>query len=435
MNTVKILVILMCIGLVGTQACSQSMDSNLFTKTPTPIKDTPLITPTTTLISNIATTTTQPNCISAIGQPAIPLINQGKIVLSGYLGVSGMSLDNPSYLLDVQSGEKIMLPQDENKIIIPTSYSVSSNREWLAYAQISLDAEPPNGTLHIVDAEGVEHNVIATNIDQRGTLWIDDTHLLIENLKESEATSEPKAGVLLISSITGEIKELSNAYPDQWNGDNLDWEFTLSRILYNPSLTKAIYPTFVEPNRIMRLIDIRTNKVLLDVPTTDYGKFPVWSPDGKRLAFATQTKKEAGWDAYRDEVFVLTEDGEFIQLTNFSKDDGYSYITGLSWSTDSNKVAVWINNTDWEKGYTGVHLAVLDMTTGNIHEYCDIQISDGQTYIPDMGNPIWSPDNQYILFNLIDPSDDKHLLVVSTEVSTGKTFLIDENYRGVGWLR
>ena len=317
------------------------------------------------------------------------------------------------------------------------------NREWLEYAQINTDpVKPLDTTLHIVTEEGIEHKVISTDMDLRGFAWVDNDYLLIESLREDQTSARAKATLWLLNPFTEERQELFNDYPNQWNGDRLEWEFSLSRVIYNRSINRVIYPIFVEPDRVMRLVNVKTNEIIANIPTTDYGKFPAWSSDGKRMAFATQTNKGAEWKSYQDEIFILTENGELAQLTHLSKANNYSYIIGLSWSADSNHIAFWVNNDDWEKGSLGAHLAILDTFTGKVREYCDLGTSDNIVYIPEWGNPIWSTDDMYLVVNLQDISNDpnifdsdKHVFAVLVEVATGNAFQVAENYQAVGWLK
>jgi dipeptidyl aminopeptidase/acylaminoacyl peptidase len=417
-------------GLIG---CSPNVISTSNSPVPSLTSTKPVVVELPSL--TIQTNSSLQNCISVPEQSYRNLPIKGKIVLSGAPYYSGAPLFTPSYMIDLLSGDKIILPQDNNKVIVDSSFSVSPNREWLEYVQANTD-EPLNRTLHIVTSNGREHSVIPTQINQRGSLWIDDNQLLVESLREdvSSFPRKARATLWLINPFTGDKKEMYNDYPSQWNADNLFWEFNLSRVTYNPTLNRVIYPTFLEPDRVIRLVDVQTSEILADVPTTDYGKFLAWSPDGKRIAFATQTNKQAHWDAYRDEVFTLTEDGELAQLTHLSETNNYSYITGLAWSADSHDIAFWVNNTDWEKGHTGAHLVTLDTYTSEILEYCDIGNSEGLVYIP-WGSPMWSPDGKYLLVNLENPNDESHILAVLVEVTTGKTFQVAENYRAVGWLK
>jgi dipeptidyl aminopeptidase/acylaminoacyl peptidase len=401
--------------------------------------------PTETLTRQPPLTTSTPttrasalpeDCITPIEEFSQEPAAKGKIVLSGILHFSGAPLTSPSYLLALASGERVLLPQQDNKVIVDESFAISPNREWLEYAQVNPNVdEPSDETLHFVTKDGFESKVISIGIHQRESLWINDSHLLIENLRQNWSAPEAKATLLIINPFTEDRKELFNNYPNQWNGDNLEWNFTLSRVIYNPTLSRVIYPTFVTPDRVIRLVNVETNEIVADIPTTDYGKFPAWSSDGKQIAFATQINKDADWDSHQDEIFLLKEDGNLVQLTHVSKANNFAYITGLSWSVDNRYIAFWVNNTNWEEGRTGIRLAIVDTTTGNIREFCKIGNLDGLIYLVEGEDPLWSPNDKYLAVNLVDPNNEQYTLVVLVEISTGRLFQVAENYRAVGWLK
>ncbi|MGB8983152.1 MAG: hypothetical protein WCC12_14855 [Anaerolineales bacterium] len=430
-------IVLICFAVFGFSTCSPSPNATLISPSLVPISTETVTTGSQVSISPPVTLayTASPSCVSRIEQIPKTLAVLGKVVLSGAPYYSGAPLNAPSYLLDINSGEKIALPQNKNRIIVDWSFSMSPNRELLEYAEVDPNqSEATSETLHIVSGDGVEHKTITLDIDHRGSIWIDNNNLLIENLRKVWSAPQTRATLFLVNPFTGESSELLNEYPNQWNGDSLIWEFNLSRVIYSPDLTRVIYPTFVEPNRVVRMVDVATDDILIDVPTTDYGKFPLWAPDGRRIAFVTQINRQASQSTIQDEIFILGKDGDLVQITHLSQANNYSYITGMSWSADSQFSAFFVNNKDWGKGRNGMHLSIVDTYTGEQREYCEISDSNGLVYVP-WGSPIWSPDGEYILVNMEDPTNEQHILVILIEVLTGKTFFVTENIRAVGWLK
>jgi WD40 repeat protein len=430
MNKLKILIISATLAILGCSACTQANNSVTITPHPTlSIATIENISPTQGMTSTVVASphTIGLNCTSIIQQLPTRFPAVGKVVLSGALNKS------PSYLVDLNSGAKTTLPQEENKDILYWSYSVSPNRHWLSYRQIKNESS--DETLHIVTSDGIEKSVIPIDQGKSDSIWLDDTHLLVAQTVENWSLSSQKPSVHLIAlnPFTREKQALSNSYPNIMLMDQLPWGFfDSSRLIYNSTLTRVVYPTLsAEYQAMLRLIDTKTNAVLADVPTTDFGKYPSWSPDGKQFAFATKTELDSSFD----ELFVLSDNGELTQLTLFSETYDFADIRALSWSTDGQQLAFLVSTTEPSEGDSGDHLATINIETKDIHEYCNMEDANGTVYVLDWAAPIWSPNDKYILLNLHDPKDAQQTLAVILDRDTGNIYQISENYQAVGWLK
>ncbi|MBL8098506.1 MAG: PD40 domain-containing protein [Anaerolineales bacterium] len=400
----------------------------------------PVTSTSTTTMDINPTLTTTPSLDCKITFETISKQNliDEKLLLSGILYKPNHLSVSPSYIFDLKSGEYVPILQDENRQILDTTFAVSSNGQYLAYVDIDLNENSNASTiLHIVNANGVEENKFLLGFRPGNAKWINDNEMYIEKIQENldAITDKPDAGLLIINKNDGKILEVPNEYPGQWNGDNLFWDFTLSRVVFNSSFTRVIYPTYVDPNRIIRLVDTENNQVVVDIPTTDYGKFPTWSYDDKKLAYVTQMKQEASWSDYQDEIFIVSDVGDISQVTSISESTNYSYITGLAWSPDNRYIAFWVNNSNWEEGYKGVHLSIVDTQTKDISQYCNFKGIDGKEYIPLSGNPIWSLDGKHLALNLVDREKEEQNIVIIFDIALEKAYHIADEFLAIGWMK
>lgn len=434
MNKQKFLTIFITLTMLGSSACAQG--NNPIIVTPLPILSTATaknVFPTSEITSTVVTSpqAIDSSCTSTIQQLPTQFPAVGKVVFSG------ASIKSPSYLVDLNSGEKTTLPQEKNKDILDWSYSVSPNRHWLSYQQIKNESSGMSSdeTLHIVSTDGREKAVIPISQSIMDSIWLNDEHLLIAQPVEnwSPASQKPSANLIALNPFTREKQALSNNYPNIMLMDQLlSWGFfDSSRLIYNPTLTRVVYPTVsVDYQSMVRLVDTKTNTILAEVPATDFGKYLLWAPNGKNFAFVA--KKVI--DSSVDEIFVLSDNGELTQLAYQSESDSYVDIRALSWSSDSQQIAFVVNTTDPYQGDIIFHLATVNLETREIHKYCDIEDAKGTIYVVDWAAPIWSPDNKYILLNLHDPKDEKQTLSVIVVRDTGNIYQISEHYQAVGWL-
>ena len=118
---------------------------------------------------------------------------------------------------------------------------------------------------------------------------------------------------------------------------------------------------------------------------------PVWSPDGKRIAFSSNRDGHVhfihGWSTY--EIYVMDADGSNPQnLTNDPNND-----RDPSWSPDG-KYIVFVSNRDRDKdrdGHFNSEIYVMDADGGNPQNLTNDRNVDGA--------PSWSPDGKRIVFS------------------------------------
>src|SRR5438309_6027948 len=106
---------------------------------------------------------------------------------------------------------------------------------------------------------------------------------------------------------------------------------------------------------------------------------PTWSPDGKRLAFAS---KRTG----HFEIWVMNADGS--GQTQLTKTDVAIANDGPAWSPDGRKIAFYSNRS----GHYAIWL--MDPDGSQLTQFTT---ADGDRYL-DSNAPAWSPDGSKIAY-------------------------------------
>jgi hypothetical protein len=419
--------------LLFLSSCTR--DINSFTQTPT-LTPTPFLQTDEDTLSN--------DCQVTIEQTLPDIKDAGKIILSGYVGYSGESFSDSSYLFDMNTGKLTPLPQEPGKYIYSISYIVSPDRSHLAYVQENdnyIDMNLPRDPyLYIISSNGVEEKEYKINISSAFE-WLDENRIILEqSVPGSNSFSSPSVSNIesvplsfswfLLNLATGEIEELRSNFPDQ-DFIGVMVHFPASRAIYNSLLDRVVYPTSL-PNAVIRLYDVTTGRVINDVPTTDFGKLYTWSVDGKSIAFATTIGKNG---RNVDEILVMDKNGVLSQLVTLPSELEYdSEITGLSWSPDSDQIAYWVNDYTEQMPLSKSHLSIARVITKESRRFCDFTIP-GERYFSNWEGPIWSPDGKYLLVTLTNYANEQNTIVVIIDVVTGKMYRIGNDFRAVGWLK
>ena len=111
---------------------------------------------------------------------------------------------------------------------------------------------------------------------------------------------------------------------------------------------------------------------------------PVWSPDGKRIAFKSDRDGHVnrhGWPTH--DIYVMDADGSNQQnLTNHPANDW-----DPSWSPDGKRIAF----TSWRDGPFNIEVYAMDADGSNLQNLTNNPRDDR--------NPSWSPDSAHIVFS------------------------------------
>ena len=147
--------------------------------------------------------------------------------------------------------------------------------------------------------------------------------------------------------------------------------------------------------------------------------YPIWSPDGKRIAFLNTP---TGSDSQkRDQaIYVMDADGTNqtkLTSSNFS-------IGGLYWSPDSKKIAFSPDTDKSPDGYNW-YIYVVNVDGSNLTELANARDLEhlsgtratwGLTTGTFLGNPNWSPDNKKIAFiHKSGTSKDEGIYIINAD--------------------
>jgi len=116
---------------------------------------------------------------------------------------------------------------------------------------------------------------------------------------------------------------------------------------------------------------------------------PVWSPDGQKIAYLTQTTPEI--DKFNWDLFILDRTtGQSYQLTSTLGAMEYD----LVWSLDGQQLAV----TSWQQN-ADVAIFAIDIETKEVIELLEETEDEAPL------SPQWFPDNQHLLVQTYSPND------------------------------
>ena len=120
---------------------------------------------------------------------------------------------------------------------------------------------------------------------------------------------------------------------------------------------------------------------LTDDPRSDYS--PAWSPDGTRVAFASDRDPDSGGN----DVYVIdVQSGDVTRLTTGGGIDEYPM-----WSPDGSRIAYACSHGALPEGVADFEVCVMDADGANQEQITDAEgLSD---------YPAWSPDGTRIAFH------------------------------------
>lgn len=404
------------------------------TDTPTTVPEntlTPIPLPMKTKSASTSLATIKTQCVGNSNE--IPKIDlEGVVALSkatklddAEFGFFLLNLKNRTAIRDIDDG---MFMQ------------VSPDRNYLVYKYLKGDT----GFLGVLNSNGKTITDFEFRFDgQRIVSYFNWQNS--EQLRILHEGMENKLLAQLFNPFTQEYAPLRT----EWNGvyasknpyqDKLvEWKFDLhatsafyvygANIFYDPSLTRVLYP---KDNGVVSLVNVQTEAELASAQFENWGRLPIWSPDGQYLSIVSH-------EGNADEFYLISRDGnEFQRITNFSEELGVGSVSGSVWSPDSKRITFWLN-TEAREQEAGAQseLAILDVATRQVTRLCiqGISVAAVKPWLTGNPEPIWSPDGKYVLFTQWnDPASPQKFYVLVADPVTGAVEKISENTTPIGWM-
>lgn len=376
-------------------------------------------------------------CLEVASTLPSKITTNGTVVLESRVVVNGRN-KSESYLLNITTGRIITIEHGGEFII-------SLDRTLMAYRHVALDDQDRivKNDLIIADVSGQTLKVIPWEKEWSVMLgWLDGQRLIIRT-SELYSESQISFGLLVWNPFSGERQVVLSVFPkfvtnlprtqafQSWGGG---W----FNVMYDPTLTRAIYPRYVGEDdeyltyaiwAVSKQQLVATLENIFVVPSSDNGIYPKpqWSPDGSQFVFrglAPVSDQLVEFELYR-----VSRDGQVEQLTHLT-----SIVlvqdSNLSWSPDGRHIAMFLNRLDpFERQ---ARVAVLDTTTLDITNYCIPITYQGEGYGLEPPLPIWSPDGTQFL--IVDWYEKDHQRVILVDIVQKIAAQIADDMEPVGWM-
>lgn len=380
------------------------------------------LTPTQTGTPTVSPEVMRYQCLEIVDNPPADNFLKGVIVYNGDANLY-------SWLSDQEANETYILPQEADDTL--WQFEVSPDRQYLKYIHSSARTQEDRLVIAGSDGQPIWSQVVGSS--DWDWDWFDDEHLVL-----SESSGNEMHEWLLLNPFNGEQKRLPADFPDSEVFSPDRWApfwYYASPPLYDPTLTRVLYPAIEDKEKkpVIIMWDIKTNQKIAEIVTMDdWGDTPIWMSDGTQFIIATNLSSPERASTLK-EFFAVSRDGEIKQLTHFGNSfSRINILDGYSLSPDEKRVAFWIFTQP--SPYDGPRLAVLDIQTGEVTNYCikGDPFADGEA---EPGPPIWSPDGTQLLIVSRIPMDTKVRRVIVVDVARNYAAQIYKDMEPVGWMK
>lgn len=385
-----------------------------------------------------STTTAMPTDLSEIQFDCLKIRNDSTQLanIEGVLALVEIKdldrLEQNLFLWDLGSGE-------QKAISTPGTfrYSVSPGGNFIAFDKAIFEGDHFNSLpIIIIDSDGNPLVTIDEQIGGYGFEWLDEENLLIN----SPIGNNP---LILFSPFTHKQK-IIEPFPTEsirlFDSELIySWGFyAYHKIVYNKDLTRALYAFSGDGGPSVAIHNMTTNKDMAIFPTNEaFGVLPKWSSDGDKVAIGLNTNSStrtdtANYGIYKYEIFIISHDGEKLYSTNLASLSESIYISALSWSPDNNHIAFWYT-TNGENINENLELAVLDLNTKEVKNYCIMKNAEDHAWKRNDISPIWSPDGKYLLVEINDNNQNPRTIIV--DIIQEEAIFVKSGVLPVAWMK
>jgi hypothetical protein len=346
---------------------------------------------------------------------------------------------NDTYFLDIAS---LDMKQINEPGIFLSSFSISPNREWIAYRESQLNdrQEYLVNNLVITDSDHIFYKILQWNDSWASVnYWLNNDELVLSLVQAKNlGINDDDMNYLVINPITNESRSLTAIFPGifresprpNWDGRGITaFNSEANQVIYLQGNTTGPY--------YYVLWDMNTQEILASFQVFgEFNAIPRWSNNGTQFALAPSLfSKAKSFPSY--EIYIGSENGKIVELTKLTDSYPWIYIDDLSWSPDSNRIAFWFSYWEDEQPYFDTkatrYLAIADLITGSVTGYCINGEHDASIGIRIFNPPLWSPDSKQVIIQSQISQDSFHAILI--DIQTQRAYHISENLVPVGWLK
>jgi len=329
-------------------------------------------------------------------------------------------------LINLNSGEQKKLTHH-----LVNLYTMSPKGSYLAFDSSDSNQEENRQLINVIDSSGESVVVVNKEKEWDRFEWLSEGELLVN-------VPNGNNPLIALSPFTGEEKSIEPFFTNAQRPSDQEliyaWGFfSYHKIVYNRDLTRAVYAVLEAGEPRIAIRDTTSSKDLASYPSYEaWGVSPKWSPNGEYLAIALNTNSSFRTDNIRQyELFIIDHNGNKIYSTSLFNSMKSLYISSLSWSPDNNYVAFWY--TTENDIHQSLELAVLDVKTKAITNYCISKNEETHSWKRNDISPIWSPDSTALLVEIPDTNDQTPNSII-VNISQEKAIRVEPGMIPVGWM-